>query len=156
MKKIAAVGISSGIVAVIWTMISFTTGLSTVAGFLAWSSFFAAGGNLEGFKKAMAGNLSGIFWGMLMANLSNLAIPYLGRNGAITLFNGIGSGIICLQSKFSFVSFIPAGFIGWSAYLASEMNFNITIISMIIGSILGFTSEKFTDILLNTWSRKYN
>lgn len=39
MRKIIAVAISSAFIAVIWTFGSYLLGLSTVAGFLAWSSF---------------------------------------------------------------------------------------------------------------------
>lgn len=150
MKKVIAIGVSSGIIALLWTIGSFSLGLSTVAGFLAWSSFFAAGGGRNGIKKALIANLSGVCWGFLTLQLSNLLSPQFGNTTAIALGNGIGSAAICLQSKISLVSFIPASFIGWSAFIASGMNFKITIISMISGSLLGYASEKLTDVLLRS------
>ncbi|QGU95922.1 DUF1097 domain-containing protein [Clostridium bovifaecis] len=148
MRKIIAIAISSTIIAAIWTFGSFSLGLSTVAGFLAWSSFFAAGGEIKGVKKALIPNLSGIFWGALAGQLSTLLIPYMGETNAFTLGNGLGTAFICLQSKVNLLSFIPAGFIGWSALIASGMDFKITAISMICGSFLGFASEKLTDLIL--------
>jgi hypothetical protein len=149
MKKILAIGISSGIVAALWTIGSFSIGLSTVAGFLAWSSFFASGvSGINGVKKALLANISGICWGFSGLQLSNLFAPYLGTVQAIAVGNGLGSMAICLQSKFTLVSFIPASFIGWSAFIASGMNFKITIISMIIGSFLGYASELLTDVFM--------
>ncbi|MFU0825817.1 DUF1097 domain-containing protein [Clostridium sp.] len=148
MRKIIAVAVSSTVIAVIWTFGSYLLGLSTVAGFLAWSSFFAAGGEIEGVKKALIANLSGIFWGMLSGNLSIMLKPYIGEINAFTLGNGLGTAAICLQSKIGLISFILAGFIGWSALIASGMNFKITAISMICGSFLGLASEKLTDLIL--------
>jgi len=149
MKKILAIGISSGIIAAIWTIGSFSIGLSTVAGFLAWSSFFASGvRGINGVKKALVANVSGICWGFAGVQLSNLFTPSLGNVQAIAVGNGLGSLGICLQSKLPLVSFIPASFIGWSAFIASGMNFKITIISMIIGSFLGYVSEMLTDLFM--------
>lgn len=150
MKKVIAIGASSGIIALIWTIGSFSLGLSTVAGFLAWSSFFAAGGGRNGVTKALIANLSGVCWGFLTLELSKVLSLEFGNTVAIALGNGIGSGAICLQSKISLLSFIPASFIGWSAFIASGMNFKITIISMISGSLLGYVSEKLTDVLLRS------
>lgn len=149
MKKIIAIGISSCIIAAIWTMVSFALGLSTIAGFLAWSSFFAAGGGIKGLRIGILNNLSGVTWGALMSKLSVVLMAYFNETISVTVSNGIGSGIICLQSKIPLVSFIPGGFIGWSAYLASKMNFSIAIISMICGALLGYTSEKLTNLFLN-------
>ncbi|KYH28230.1 DUF1097 domain-containing protein [Clostridium colicanis] len=148
MRKIIAVAISSAFIAVIWTFGSYLLGLSTVAGFLAWSSFFVAGGEIKGVKKALIANLSGIFWGALAGKLSLILTAYVGERNAFTLGNGLGTAAICLQSKIGLVSFIPAGFIGWSALIASGMNFKITAISMICGSFLGLASEKLTDLIL--------
>ncbi|MCY6371039.1 DUF1097 domain-containing protein [Clostridium ganghwense] len=156
MKKVVAIGISSGIIAVLWTIGSFSLGLSTVAGFLAWSSFFAAGGGQKGVKKALIANLSGICWGFLTLQLSNLLSPHLGEVTGITIGNGLGSAGICIQSKLHLVAFIPASFIGWSAFIASGMNFSITVISMTIGSLLGYTSEKLTNIILNILTQNNN
>jgi hypothetical protein len=149
MKKTVAIGISSGTVAVLWTIGSLSIGLSTVAGFLAWSSFFASGvSGIKGVKKALIANISGICWGFIGVQLSNLFVPYLGRMQAIAVGNGFGSLAICLQSKIPLVSFIPASFIGWSAFIASGMNFKITIISMTIGSLLGLFSEMLTGVFM--------
>lgn len=149
MKKTLAIGISSGAVAVLWTVGSLSIGLSTVAGFLAWSSFFASGvSGINGVKKALIANISGVFWGFSGLQLSNLFAPHLGTVQAIAVGNGLGSLAICLQSKIPIVSFIPASFIGWSAFIASGMNFKITIISLSIGSLLGFSSELLTGVLM--------
>lgn len=149
MKKIIAIGSSSCIIAAIWTMVSFAVGLSTIAGFLAWSSFFAAGGRIKGLRIAILNNLSGVIWGTLMGKLSVLLMAHFNETISVTISNGIGSAMICLQSKIPLVLFIPGGFIGWSAYLASKMNFSIAVISMICGALLGFTSEKLTNLFLN-------
>ena len=148
-KKLLAIGISSGIIGFAWTVGSFMFGLCTVVGFIAWSSFFAAGGGgINGVKKALIANFSGACWGVATSFMSTPLIPLIGETGAIAATNGLGSCGIILQSKFSIVSFIPAAFLGWSAFVASGMNFPITIISLACGSFAGFASEKLTDVIL--------
>jgi len=148
-KKLLAIGISSGIIGFAWTFGSFMLGLSTVAGFIAWSSFFAAGGGgMNGVKKALIANCSGTCWGIATSFMATPLIPLIGETGAISATNGLGACGIILLSKFSIVSFIPAAFLGWSAFIASDMNFPITIISLVCGSFAGFASEKLTDVIL--------
>lgn len=158
MKKLLSIGGSSAIMAAIWTFGSIYIGLSTIAGFLAWSSFFAAGGNgIKSVKKALCANISGIFWGFLGFQITNLLMPSLGLATALAVGNALGSLFICMQSKISLVAFIPASFIGWSAFVATTafnpndktaiMSMLLAIISMIIGSFVGLASEKLTDLL---------
>ncbi len=149
MKKLLAIGISSGIIGFAWTVGSFTFGLSTVAGFIAWSSFFAAGGDgMKGVKKALIANWSGTCWGIATSLLAGPLIPLIGDTGAISVTNGLGACGIILLSKVPLVSFIPAAFLGWSAFIASGMNFPITIISLACGSFAGLASNMLTDIIL--------
>lgn len=149
MKKLWAIGISSGIIGLSWTFLSFGLKLSTVAGFIAWSSFFAAGGNgMNGVKKGLIANISGICWGALGVFASNMLGSILGETERIAITNGVGACGIILQSKLSLLAFIPAAFLGWSAFIASDANFLLTLISMACGSFAGLISERLTDLIL--------
>lgn len=156
MKKTIAIAVSSCIVAALWTFISFSLGLITVAGFLAWSSFFAAGGGKNGFKKALTANISGICIGFLGDQLANSLQTYVEPKISYTIGNGLGSMVICLNSKFKALDFIPGSFIGWSAFIASGLNFKLTLISMLCGSLCGLLSQGITDVILKMVSEKEN
>lgn len=147
MGSLIALAISSGIVAGLWTIWSITGGLSMLVGFLGWSSFFAAGAGIKGMRNGLIANLSGVLWGFFMLKLSIFLTPTLGEIWALALSNALGAIVICLQSKISVLSFIPASFIGWSAFIASGMDLRITLVSIVLGSALGYNSQKLTEIL---------
>lgn len=147
MKKFTAIGVSSGVVAGIWAGVSMSLGLGTFAGFLAWSSYFAVGGGKKGIKTGLIANLCGICWGLAEAKLTAVLGPYVGNILAAALATGIGSAIICWQSKIDLLKFIPGTFIGCTAFFATNLNFKLTIISMIIGSLLGYVSDIFVNVL---------
>ena len=62
MKSFIGIGISVGVLAGIWTQVSVELALITWVAFVAWATFFAAGGGREGFTKGLAANLSGVAW----------------------------------------------------------------------------------------------
>lgn len=141
------VGISSGIIAAIWAAGSMTLKLGTFAGFLAWSTYFAAGRGKKALKIGLITNLSGILWGFLEVQMSILIAPYIGDIPAIAIATGLGSALICLKAKIPAFSFIPGTFIGCSAYFAAGQDLKIAMISMICGSLLGYASDKFAGVL---------
>lgn len=148
-KTLISVAIASAIVGFLWSIISFNLKLSTVAGFIAWSSFFAAGGNgLSGVKKGLIANISGTCWGAVCAFAGSMVEPSLGTNMALSVTNGCGAFGIIVQSKFSMLACIPAAFLGWSALIASNMDFGMTILCLACGSLAGFTSEKLSGVIL--------
>jgi hypothetical protein len=147
MKKFTAIGVSSGIVAGIWAGASASLGLGTLAGFLAWSTYFAAGGGKKGIKAGLIANLCGICWGFIEAKLSVILGPYVGNILAVALATGVGSAVICWQSKVDLLKFIPGTFIGCTAFFATNLDFKLTLISMIIGSSIGYVSDILVNVL---------
>jgi uncharacterized protein involved in cysteine biosynthesis len=147
MKNLLPIAISSGTIAALWATSSINLQMSTFAGFLAWSTYFAAGGGKKGFKTALLNNFSGICWGLIIIFLTNLLTPYFGNIPSIGISTAIGSAMIILQSKISFLHYIPGAFIGLSAFFATGSKFLPTVIAMIIGAFLGLISEKLGEIL---------
>jgi len=147
MKKLLPVALSSGIIAAFWATSSINLQMSTFTGFLAWSTYFAAGGGKKGFKIALLNNFSGICWGMVVVLLTTLLTPYLGNVSAIGIATAIGAAMVIFQSKISFLNYIPGAFIGLSAFFAAGSRFIPTVIAMITGAFLGMISEKLADIL---------
>ena len=138
MGFLTAVGITIGVLAGIWAQVSGYVGLLAWVGFLAWASFYAAGGKGEGLAKAVAANLSGVFWGWVIILIMGLMpnFPYaLGVAVVVPAF------MICVQANIKYLSFIPGGFIGAAAYFGSGLDIKATAISLICGALLAFASE---------------
>ncbi|GHV28669.1 hypothetical protein FACS1894167_06330 [Synergistales bacterium] len=136
MDYISAVGVTVGLLAGAWVYGSGVFGICGFAGFLGWASYFAAGGGAEGIKKAVCGNLSGVFWGFLTVYLSGLAPSSLGL--AITI---LAAAIMCWQAKIPLLAFIPGTFIGNACFYANGNNPLDTAIGLACGIALGFISD---------------
>jgi len=141
MSFLIAVGISVGILAGIWTGISVTYGLVTFVGFLSWASFYAAGGKTKGLKDSLILNFSGVVWGFLIVQMSNIFGPILGGTIGLSVAVVIGAGAMCWQAHIPLLAFIPGAFIGASAYFGNGFNFQSTVIALVAGAVLGYLSE---------------
>jgi len=145
MTFLVAVGISVGVLAGLWAGVSTqyaALGLITFVGFLSWASFYAAGGKVKGLKDSLILNFSGVLWAWLIVFLFTTFTPMLGVIPALTVAVAIGAAGMCWQAHISFLGFIPGAFIGCSAYFATNFNFQATVISLIIGAVLGYISEQ--------------
>lgn len=147
MKKLLPIAISSGAIAAMWAISSLNLEINTFAGFLAWSTYFAAGGGKKGFRTALLTNFSGICWGALVVLLTTLLTPYVGSILAIGLSTALGSFMAVMQSKINLLNYIPGTFIGLSAFFASNSNFYSTVIAMLLGAFLGIFSESLGNFL---------
>jgi len=147
MKKTLPIALSSGLIAALWATSSTNLQMSTFAGFLAWSTYFAAGGGKKGLKIALLNNFSGICWGAIIVSITALLSPSIGNIPAIGVATAIGSSMVIFQSKISFLNYIPGAFIGLSAYFATDTQFLPTVYAMIIGAFLGVLSEKLGKVL---------
>ncbi|TKH03444.1 DUF1097 domain-containing protein [Peribacillus simplex] len=137
MDLILALGISIGVLAGIWGEVSAATGLVTWIGFLSWGSFYAIGGGTHGLIKTLPSNLSGVFWGaMIFYASSALNVPFI-----LGISICIASIIMCVQSKWSVLSFIPGTFAGCASYFGSDFDFTGTCIALVAGALLGYISE---------------
>lgn len=102
MNGLTATGVTVGICAGLWQLVSSHVGLSQgwellgTIGFVAFCSFYAAGGGKSGFIRSLAVNYSGMVWAFRradcwLAGLCKWTVRVLGeRNYYRTLLGGSG------------------------------------------------------------------
>lgn len=99
MNGLTATGVTVGICAGLWQLVSSHVGLSQgwellgTIGFVAFCSFYAAGGGKSGFIRSLAVNYSGMVWAFFAALAAGWLAPVRGlgeRNYDCTLLGGGG------------------------------------------------------------------
>ncbi|MGZ9585461.1 DUF1097 domain-containing protein [Paenibacillus marinisediminis] len=153
MPLLLAIAISTGLLSGVWAVFSMTLGLITFAGFLGWSTYFAAGGGAKGLQTALATNFSGVLWGFLIVQMTDLFILVIGDALGLGLATAIGAGAMCLQSRWKPLGYIPGAFIGSSTFFATGNDLSGAISGLILGALLGFISEKGTALIRPTKTR---
>jgi hypothetical protein len=163
MKRLVAVGISIGVLAGLFTWFSFgvlteiggwKTPLVVWVGFAAWACFYAIGGGTKGLITSMGSVSSGVVWGFLIVLVwKDVAVSSMALLG---LCVGLGAFLMCVQASVSILSFIPGAFIGASSFFGfggasgfAQMGyiFASVLVSVILGSILAFLSERGADVI---------
>ena len=137
MKSLLGIGISVGVLAGLWTQVSFELALITWVAFVAWATFFAAGGGRQGFVKALAANLSGVAWAWVASKVLEQAT----FNGALALAVMVLAFVLCVQSALPLLSFIPGAFVGTAVFFGTSFDLIGTVLALAIGACLGWTSE---------------
>jgi hypothetical protein len=150
------IGIMGGIATSIWLQLALDGGVTFViwVTFVAWASFYAAGGGQEGLMKSTAANI----WGSLVACASLFAFTKMtGMNQPLAagLCVGIAIVVLILGANVPALGFIPGQVFGYAptaglfvtgyavAYEASIVKlFLAAVVSLVIGNVLGFISEK--------------
>ena len=134
-------------------------GLQIWAAFIMWGCFYHCGGGVAGLKAGLAGGI----WGAIMASVALALIAKVGGGpvGA-AICVGITVAIFILGANVPLLAVIPAAVYGYSAVAAlallkpGEDIFSVSVvinplvniaISMVIGSVFGFASEKIVGTL---------
>ncbi|PKO24223.1 MAG: DUF1097 domain-containing protein, partial [Betaproteobacteria bacterium HGW-Betaproteobacteria-8] len=99
MDLVVALGISIGVLIAAWVYVAVSMpelGLIVWAGIVAWATFYAAGGGMDGLQKAIASNLAGNFW----AAVALYVTAMMGGDVlTLSLAFGVVAFIFCVQSK---------------------------------------------------------
>ena len=168
MGLIQALAISIGALAAVATFLFLGPmvglGLSLWAVFIAWATFYHCGGKEAGLTKTITHNI----FGSVLAWIALLAITQIPLAGTIglPLWAGICVGVTVFILVFAAsnpaLSDIPASVYGYApvaayALLATKLDTLTTpgltnpliniVISMIIGSLFGYASEKIAGML---------
>jgi Protein of unknown function (DUF1097) len=123
--------------------------------FIGWASFYAAGGGQEGLMKSTAANI----WGALVSIVSLFIFGKMAANMNVPLAAGLAVGVaivvLILGANVPALGFIPGQVFGYAptagmyltmlatAYAGSHTKlFIASVISLVIGNVLGFISEK--------------
>ena len=149
MNGLTATGVTVGICAGLWQLVSSHVGLSNgwellgTIGFVAFCSFYAAGGGKSGFIRSLAVNYSGMVWAFFAALAAGWLAPVSGISGvwASVITTVPFSAVVVWQGRFWLLSFIPGGFLGMTLFFASGLNWTVTLRGFLAGNCVGIISE---------------
>jgi hypothetical protein len=168
MDLITALSISIGVlggIATLWMLSPIGFGLHIWAAFIAWATFYHCGGKEAGLTKA----ITHLIFGAIMAYIALLLVTQipLGAVLGVPLWAGIcvliTVFILVYAAKSPMLSDIPASVYGYAATaglaLAGNKLGSVTVasldnpfvnivISLIIGAVLGYISEKIAGALV--------
>lgn len=121
MNPLMALAVVAGILAIPWVyLFVMILKLPVWVSFIAGGSFFAAGGGIEGLKKAGATNILGLIYGAITTAIwLNVGGADAGTSTMIlflSLIVGIVVFLAVVQSKISLLSFVPGVFFGFGTY----------------------------------------
>lgn len=149
MNGLTATGITVGVCAGLWQMASSQVGLAPgwellgTIGFVAFCSFYAAGGGKAGFVKSLFVNYSGAVWAFLAAAASGwlASVSGLSPFWAGVVMTVPFSAVVVWQGRFWLTSFIPGGFLGMTLFFATGLNWWVTLLGFLAGNCVGIISE---------------
>lgn len=154
-----SIGLLGGIAAWLFLGPLGSLGLSIWAAFIAWASFYHCGGKESGLQKTITNNVFGAVLGWIamlavtkLPLSATLGVPvWAGICVAVTVF------LLVIAAKSSLFSDIPAGVLGYASVVAISLagdKIGLTtaatlenpliniVISMVIGALFGYVSEK--------------
>lgn len=165
MDLITSLAIVIGIMGGIATWLAVTLGSPFVliwGIFIAWGSYYHCGGKEAGLKSSAAGNI----WGIVCAVAAFIALTSIGVSAVMAgICVGVAVLVLILGAKVPLLSAIPAGVYGFAATAAlfllggaayGEGPVGIVMVgvavavSMVIGNVLGFVSQKIAGSIVKS------
>jgi Protein of unknown function (DUF1097) len=138
-------------------------GLSLWAVFIAWGSFFSAGGGESGLKTAILGALWGSVCGTIALVLMNSGVLAGLGSWAVPVIFGLAAALLVLGANIPWFAAIPAGVYGFAStaafaftgnHVGDALSTNIAaspllniFTSMVIGALVGYLSQKMVGML---------
>ena len=135
MNGLTATGVTVGICAGLWQLVSSHVGLSQgwellgTIGFVAFCSFYAAGGGKSGFIRSLAVNYSGMVWAFFAALAAGWLASVSGISGfwASVITTVPFSAVVVWQGRFWLLSFYSRWLSRHDAVLpADELDGDVT------------------------------
>ncbi len=95
--------------------------------------------------KTLGSTLSGLLWGFALL----WAATQVSEGSAVVLglFVALAAFGICVQAAVPLLAFIPGAFIGAAAFFGNAGVFWSTLISLVAGALLAYTSELLGDVI---------
>jgi hypothetical protein len=160
MNIINALAISIGILAAVATYLCLGTplGLQVWALFIGWGSFYHSGGKADGLTKSAVNHA----WGAAVAAVALFIVATVGGSVLITsIIVGVSVVVLVLGAHLPALSTIPAAVYGYASTAAFCLLTGVAIgdlgavikaaaivlVSLIIGNLFGFVSEKIAGSL---------
>jgi Protein of unknown function (DUF1097) len=155
MNMITALAIAIGALAAVATYLCLGTslGLQVWALFIGWGSFYHTGGGTGGLTKSAINHA----WGVVIAAITLIVVGNVGGSVAVTsIIVGLSVVVLVLGAHSAVLSTIPAGVYGYASTAAFALLTGVAIgdagamgkaaamvlISLMVGNVFGFVSEK--------------
>ncbi|MBT9244950.1 DUF1097 domain-containing protein [Gemmobacter fulvus] len=160
MNIITALAISIGALAAVatWLCLGTGLGLQVWALFIAWGSFYHTGGKTDGLSKSAINHL----WGVAVAAVTLVIVGTVGGSVIVTsLIVGTSVVVLVLGAHLPLLATIPAAVYGYASTAAFCLLTGVAIgdaaavaaaagivfISLLLGNLFGFVSEKLAGML---------
>jgi hypothetical protein len=160
MNIITALAIVIGALAAVATYLCLGTplGLQVWALFIGWGCFFHAGGKEAGLKNSAVNHI----WGAVVAAIALIIIGNVAGSVLITsVLVGLSVVVLVLGAHLPLLSTIPAAVYGYASTAAFTLltgvgladasavgkAAGIVVVSMIVGNVFGYVSEKIAGSL---------
>lgn len=166
MPMLSALALSIGVLAAVATFLFVSDigglGLQLWAAFIAWACFFHSGGKEQGLITTILCTTFGVIIGALALHANAELNPGLSGPLWAAVCVGVGASVIVLASCIPMFSAIPASVYGFASIAAFALLKTgtgdlmsptignpvvIIILSLIIGAIFGYLSEKLAGML---------
>lgn len=141
MGKVFYAGLSVGVLSGLWAVSSDIFALVSFAGFLGWSTYFAAGGGLLGLRSAVICNISGVIWAAMIVLVGGYLNDIMPERLSLFLSITFFAAMMVWQSKISLLAFVPGTFIGSCAYFSTGGEIIDSLIGLFLGAIFGYVSD---------------
>lgn len=139
MNVIFAIALTTGLLSGLWSWAALSFGLSTWAGFLGCTAYFACPqGGKRGLLISAATCCTGVFWAMMIIYGSALAAPWNMLGHVLT---AIGAFLMCIQAYQKWLTFVPGAFIGASATFAGDGHWQLVLSSLLVGLLFGYAMK---------------
>jgi hypothetical protein len=150
MDMVLALALSVGVIVAVFVKVAAMISMLWYVGVLGWACFMAAGGKMNGVKRAAVAGLGGMFW-VAAAEMTSLVS---GQMQLEWVFLGIAAFLIVIQAKLSWFSFIPAGLTGAAVLGAggpvgifdAVTNLRLAIV-FVLGTVIGYVAETAAGML---------
>lgn len=122
--------------------------LSPWVGFVAWATFFAAGGTASAFKNSFIVGTASI----LLTAVTLYIISLVGGSLlSMLLLVPVLSFILVVMSQKSCLAYTPGAFLGAACYFGAGSNFDISILYVILSWTAGITLG-LASVSLDKWT----
>ena len=150
MDMVLALALVLGVLVAAWVKVGPMVGVYWFIGAIGVALFYAAGGKMNGLKKAIPAGVAG----MALAAAAELFSMLGGHPEFEWIALGVATFIIVLASKWSLLSFIPAGLCGVSVVGAGgvmgimDLATNLKLgIAFVLGTIVGYVAEMIAGMI---------
>jgi hypothetical protein len=163
MNIITALAIVIGALAAVatWLCLGTSFGLQVWALFVGWGSFYHSGGKEAGLKNSAVNHI----WGALVAAVALFVVGKVAGSVTVTsIIVGVSVVVLVLGAHLPLLSTIPAGVYGYASTAAFALLTAVPLadfgavgkaaamvaVSMIIGNVFGYVSEKGAGAIAKT------